>query len=108
MGVYAPKKALEVNGQEIYPLTHAKQVVMEDGSRLDEYLKSFSPDSSENGNGVHIGPEPPEDTSLLWVDTGDDTEDEDPLEGYYTNTETDAAIKAYVDTALGVIENGSY
>lgn len=70
-------------------------------------LPGGSNDSGQNA-GVHIGPEPPEDTSLLWIDTEDDTEDEDPLEGYYTSTETDTAIKSYVDTALGVIENGSY
>lgn len=28
--------------------------------------------------GVHIAPEPPEDTSKLWIDTDDDTEDELP------------------------------
>lgn len=38
MAVFAPKKALEVNGQEIYPLTHAKQVIMDDGNRLNEKL----------------------------------------------------------------------
>lgn len=72
-----------------------------------EELKNNGSDSTQNA-GVHIGPEPPADTSVLWIDTSDDTEDEDPLAGYYTGTETDAAIKSYVDTALGVIENGSY
>lgn len=38
MAVFAPKKALEVNGQEIYPLTHAKQVIMDDGNRLNDKL----------------------------------------------------------------------
>lgn len=66
------------------------------------------PSGSGGGKSVHIGPEPPTDTSMLWIDTSDDTEDEDPLADYYTRTETDAAIKSYVDTALGVIENGSY
>lgn len=36
MAVLKPQKALEVNGQEIYPLTHADQVIMPDGGRLSE------------------------------------------------------------------------
>lgn len=42
MAVLTPKKALEVNGQEIYPLTHAKQVIMDDGNRLSDKIDTFS------------------------------------------------------------------
>ena len=57
---------------------------------------------------VHVGPEPPVDGSMLWVDTDDESDDLDPLDDYYTKKQTDNAIKNYVDAALGVIENGAY
>ena len=34
MAVQKPQKALEVNGQEIYPLTCADQIILTDGTRL--------------------------------------------------------------------------
>ena len=85
MAVLAPKKALEVNGQEIYPLTHAKQVIMDDGNRLNDKITEIE----ASGHGTHVGPNPPEDTLKLWIDTDDDTEDEMPggnvdLTGYAT------------------------
>lgn len=41
MAVMKPQKALEVNGQEIYPLSHADQIVMPDGKRLSETSESM-------------------------------------------------------------------
>lgn len=63
-----------------------------------------SPDNAQSGSGVWVGPTPPEDTSLLWVDTSDNTEDEDPNDQYCTEEE----VAELINTALGVIENGSY
>lgn len=65
-------------------------------------------ENSGQNPGIHIGPEPPTDSSMLWVDTDDETEDPDPLKNYYTKAQTDTAIRQYVDAALGVIENGAY
>lgn len=82
------------------------------------------PDSSQNGVGVHVGATAPADTSLLWVDTDDNTEDENPVaeaieaalkeakesgefDGKTPVRGTDywsaadiAEIKSYVDTAI--------
>ena len=41
MAILKPQKPLMVNEQEIYPLTCAEQVIMEDGSRLNAYVKKF-------------------------------------------------------------------
>lgn len=60
------------------------------------------------GSGIHIGPTQPAEKSFLWIDTGDGGEDDDPMAGYYTSMQTDAAIRSYVDAALGVIEDGAY
>ena len=51
------------------------------------------------GAGIHIGPNPPDDTSKLWIDTDDETADELP---------TDDHINELIDAKLGVIENGTY
>lgn len=53
---------------------------------------------------------PPEDKSVLWVDTSDNEEAEIVLDGYAKTEDipTDAHINALINTALGVIENGSY
>lgn len=40
--------------------------------------------SKESGGGIYTGPEPPEDTSMLWIDTDDESEDElPPVEEQY-------------------------
>lgn len=41
MAVQKPQKPLAVNGQDIYPLTSADQVIMEDGSRLNAAIEKF-------------------------------------------------------------------
>lgn len=76
-------------------------------TEVDELKESGGNGSGQNP-GIHIGPEPPTDSSMLWVDTDDETEDPDPLENYYTKAQTHTAIRQYVDAALGVIENGAY
>ena len=84
MAVFTPKKALEVNGQEIYPLTHAKQVIMDDGNRLNEKLKEIE-NSISGGQNVDL--------------TGYAKSEDIP---------TDDHINGLIDTKLGVIENGTY
>ena len=66
--------------------------------------------------GIHIGPNSPEDTSLLWIDTSDNSDDDAPgggnvdLTGYakIEDIPTDDHINNLINTALGVIENGTY
>ena len=41
MAIYKPQKALTVNEKEIYPLTSADQVIMDDGSRLNAAINKF-------------------------------------------------------------------
>lgn len=41
MAIQKPQKPLMVNSQEIYPLTAAEQVVMDDGSRFNAYVEKF-------------------------------------------------------------------
>lgn len=52
------------------------------------------------GGGFVAGTEPPADTSLLWVDTDDNSGNDGGI--------TDDHINALIDAKLGVIENGSY
>ena len=54
MAVFTPNKALEVNGREIYPLTHAKQVILDDGKRLDVKLKEIEQDIPNDGNDGYV------------------------------------------------------
>ena len=41
MAVTKPQKPLVVNDQEIYPLTHADQVIMDSGERLPAAISRF-------------------------------------------------------------------
>ena len=41
MAVQKPQKPLMVNGQEIYPMTSADQVVMENGERLTAVMEEL-------------------------------------------------------------------
>lgn len=61
----------------------------------DEFLKN-------SGSGVVAQPTPPEDTSVIWIDTSDNEEPQIP------EAVTDEHINALIDAKLGVIENGTY
>lgn len=54
------------------------------------------------GSGISVGPEAPGDTNLLWVDTGDETEKENPC---YTKAEIDAMLGSYIDD-IGALVGG--
>ena len=55
MAVKKPQKALEVNGQEIYPLTSVDQVVMPDGSRLGDATGGLPmPPTAEVGQYIRV------------------------------------------------------
>lgn len=55
-------------------------------------LPEYSGDDSTQNAVVHVGPTPPEDTSVIWVDTSDDTEAD-------VQTYCDAAIAASLTAA---------
>jgi lysophospholipase L1-like esterase len=55
------------------------------------------------GGGFVASDDPPEDTSLLWVDTDDNSGNGDG-----SDYPTDDHINALIDAKLGVIENGTY
>ena len=55
------------------------------------------------GGGFVASDTPPEDTSLLWVDTSDNSGG-----GSNVDFPTDEHINALIDAKLGVIENGTY
>lgn len=68
MAVQKPQKPLEVNGQEIYPLTNSEQVITENGERLNAVLrKTAIPDytAADYGKTLTCG-----DTGLIWADAG--------------------------------------
>ena len=56
-----------------------------------------------SGGGFVAGTEPPEDTSLLWVDTDDNSGSEGG-----SDYPSDDHINALIDAKLGVIANASY
>lgn len=55
------QKPLQLNGEPIYPLTSAKQVLMADGTRLDAFLDGFS------GGGVEIPETLPNPHKLIFT-----------------------------------------
>ena len=77
--------------------------------------------SGSGSSGVHVGPEAPEDTNLLWVDTDDEAEDEieSPVQsvngktgvveltaadvGAYDKTEIDAILGSYVNDIAALV-----
>ena len=103
------------NGSD-YVLTDAdKQEIAEQVAGLVEI---------PTGGGFIASDTPPEDTSVLWVDTNDNEGDEPPSGGYelteadkqeiaelaseMVDIPTDDHINSLINTALGVIENGTY
>lgn len=98
---YTPQKGIDYfdgkdgkdgqNGSD-YVLTDAdKQEIAEQAAGLVEIPA---------GGGFVASDTPPEDTSLLWVDTSDNSGS--------VNVPTDEHINALIDAKLGVIENGTY
>lgn len=78
-----------------YTLTEAdKQAIAEQAAGLIEIPA---------GGGFVASDTPPEDTSLLWVDTSDNSGG-----GSNVDFPTDEHINALIDAKLGVIENGTY
>lgn len=66
MAVMKPQKPLLVNEQEIYPLTCAEQVIMDDGSRFNVYVKKFLvPSYTSADYGKILGCD---ESGLQWVD----------------------------------------
>ena len=67
MAIQKPQKPLTVNEQEIYPLTSADQVVMENGERLNAAMaKIIIPSYGASDYGKILGCSP---AGLQWVDT---------------------------------------
>lgn len=115
-----------------------KPNLMQDDPKKGDYVKGKEEFLGQfKGGGFVASDTPPEDTSLLWVDTSDNSGDDVPsvdLTGYateqwvrggyqpkgdyltevpdgYAKTEdipTDDHINDLINTALGVIENGTY
>lgn len=60
-------------------------------------------ESASGGNANYVAQDTaPEDTSVLWIDTSDNEEQQIP------DPVTDEHINALIDAKLGVIENGAY
>lgn len=67
MAVCKPQKALTVNEKEIYPLTSADQVIMDDGSRLNAAISKFIvPSYSVSDYGKLLACS---ESGLQWVDS---------------------------------------
>ena len=78
MAVQKPQQALEVNGKEIYPLTSADQVIMDDGSRFHVFVQKFivpSYNSADYGKILGCSAD-----GLKWVDSQSELEN---AEGVY-------------------------
>ncbi len=129
----------KIYGRPVTTPMNPKKIVPDD---IVKTVNGISPDENGNvevsggfGGGFVASDTPPEDTSLLWVDTSDNNSDynldiptddhinalidaaldefEVPsmdLSGYAKAEDipTDEHINALIDTALGVIENGTY
>ena len=67
MAIAKPQKPLTVNEQEIYPLTSADQVVMDNGERLNAAMEKFLvPSFGTADYGKILGCSA---NGLQWVDT---------------------------------------
>ena len=106
---YTNKNVYIGTDNELY--SNGKKVAKEDDipdvSGMVKSVNGATPDANGNvivetssGGGFVASDTPPEDTSLLWVDTSDNSGD--------GNIPTDEHINALIDAKLGVIENGTY
>lgn len=92
---------LDSNGEWTFVTYTGGGTVSED--QIIAALESYLEDNPiKRGGGFVASDTPPEDTSLLWVDTSDNSGDEG------ADYPTDEHINALIDAKLGVIENGTY
>ena len=104
---------LKSDGNWSYVIHEVGGSVSED--QIISVLESYLEDNPiKSGGGFVASDTPPEDTSLLWVDTSDNSggggSGDVDLSGYakIEDVPTDDHINDLIRIALGVIENGTY